>query len=219
MYNNNMKLLSKEKYKRFQKASWIQLSNLNLEDIKLYDNKPLPLNYTIVLSLPQETTLEVSKIQSTIQKIDPGQLIIPQPNLHITLLGLIDIQTPISLLQKLIDDIELQTLVFYLYGMGSNEWSVSISAYPYFDLGILRSKFEQRLYKSADDYKVHLSEYHFMGWINILRYTHQPQLALLDFLRNEFKHDLGACKPQAIQLYQNRSRILSEAELIYERKL
>jgi hypothetical protein len=202
----------------FRAQSWQQLATLQPREVIPFHDSPLPENYTIVLRPPTEVIHTITALQSELQNLNPDHYYYPAEQLHLTILG--KMETTIAATQIIT---ALQGMIklpyrFVLYGLGSNQLGVSLSAYPDFNMAQLRQQLRQTIGTQGDDYSFHLPAYEQVGWINCLRYTHEPSLELLAYLRDQRDRFFGVADFPVVQLYKNRSKVLSPhlTELIWE---
>lgn len=206
----------------FRSQSWQQLSALTPREVIPFIDSPISENYTIVLRPPFSAIKAIAQLQSHLRIIEPNHYYYPADQLHLTLLGklaptAISAERIVTALQK----IRRPTYKFVLYGTGSNQYGASVSAYPEFDIVELRTELRQALGTSGDDYTFHLPAYEQVGWINFLRYGQIPAPAVFTYLRQQRAAYFGEVEFTVVQLYRNRSKVLSPSlsELIYSSHL
>lgn len=201
----------------FREQSLGQLKKLEPSDVVVFDSKPIPENYTIVAHLDNNTNNVVVSLQEKLKKIDSKQYYYPAEQLHLTLLGNINIATNPKLIAKAVRDVFKSPIEFVLFGLGSNKYCASMSAYPHnFSVSDCRTTLRSAIGDKGEDYSVHLPAYEKVGWINFLRYGQQPKAALLKELYANRDSYFGESVVRKVSLYRNRSKVLApdQSELI-----
>jgi hypothetical protein len=123
-----------------------------------------------------------------------------------------------NLIETVSSEIAKGNLFFKLWGIGSNKYCSSVSAYPVdFSLHKFRENIRKKIHAHGDDYSSILKSYEYVGWINYLRYLHKPSQELLDTLYDYKDTIFGDMEPSSIRLYQNKSKVLdaSRAKLLH----
>lgn len=203
--------------------SLTQLRELKPSNISLFSTDQITENFTLVFRPDNLTVDKILKLYSKLQLIEPNQFYYPSETLHLTLIG----NLPINLEhQKIITSVERvikqQSYKFKLYGLGSNNYCSSISAYPInFSLHSLRQELRNRLGTTGDNYSSILQSYEYMGWINYLRYLNKPSQQFLDKLYSYNEAFFGEMIPETLELYKNTSKVLAptKAHLLHSFKL
>ena len=204
---------------QFREESLGQLKKLDPENIVLFDDKDIPPNYTLVIR-PNEQTLQVfKKFYAHLQDIEPNHYYYPENDLHLTVIGNIPTSTNLdNLVETISSEIVKRNLIFKLWGLGSNIFCSSVSAYPVdFSLHELRDGIRSKIGTHGDDYSNILESYEYVGWINYLRYLQKPSQEFLNMLFSYKDTNFGEMQPSVIQLYLNTSKVLdsNKAKLIH----
>jgi len=209
--------------KKFRNASLEELKNLKPEEIKIFKNTPIKESLTIVARLPLQALRNIKKLISELKRIEPSHYYYPTGQLHLTILGNIPAEINVKRVNRTIKEtILLYSLNFNLWGLGSNVYCSSISAYPIsFSIHKLREKLRQKLGGVGADYKKptltkQLSLYEYMGWINYLRFLKKPKQKLLDKLYELKDRNFSKATIKRIEVYKNTSKVLDpkKADLI-----
>lgn len=207
----------------FRAQSLKQLKSLTPSKIEIFDNEPIPQNYTIIFRSDEKTSQIVKQLQTQLQFISKKQYFYPSKQLHLTLLGNIDINIH---KQKIIEALgknlkSLTNINFILYGLGGNQHCSSISAYPTFNIALLRNMLRNEIRSKGDDYSSHLTKYEEVGWINYLRYLESPNQEILKFLIDKQNTFFGLFKPNSVELCANTSKVLDppQTKLIWKSNL
>lgn len=201
----------------FRLQSLSQLNNLKPTDVVSFDNQLIPENYTIVAHLDVQTIHTITSLQQSLTAIDSSHYYYPTNQLHLTLLGNIDISIDPERILKAIATVCSAPMQFSLLGLGSNQYGASISAYPRnFSIAEIRKKLRIMIGDSGDDYSVHLQAYESVGWITFLRYLQEPKNELLEALKNSAETDFGTVIVNEISLYSTTSKVLApeQAKLV-----
>lgn len=210
-------------FTEFRSNNQKQLSKLSPKSVELFDGSLIPANFTIVLRFPDPLTHQIGKLINQCKTVDNHQYYYPAENLHLTILGLINIDTEQSMLTDLIEKIIRDNkFTFDFLGTGSNKFAASVSAFPLgFSMFEVRKFLRNHIDDNNDDYSIHLPEYEYMGWINFVRYTQNPQLELIKVLKSNLNTQFGKFTANKIELYKNQSRILKteNTELIFSKDL
>ncbi|OGG07212.1 hypothetical protein A2872_00790 [Candidatus Gottesmanbacteria bacterium RIFCSPHIGHO2_01_FULL_42_12] len=169
-------------------------------------------NYTLNIFPSKDIAHRLNLFMDELRQIEPDHYFLEPEKLHITILGQIDIDTP---LDKLINTVEAtlknKEISFRLLGVGSNKLVSSFTAYPQnFSLFELRQEIRKGLGLQADDYTKFLSAYEYVGWLNYLRYAYEPSEQLLSKLRDSKNIEFGLLQPESVKLLRNNSRTLRD---------
>lgn len=203
--------------REFREQSLGQLKQLEQSDVVVFDSKPILENYTIVAHLDDKTSNAVVSLQEELKEIDAKQYYYPTEQLHLTLLGNINIATNPERIAEAVRVAFKSPIVFVLFGLGSNKYCASMSAYPHnFSVSGCRSTLRNIIGETGDDYSIHLPAYEEVGWINFMRYEQQPKAELLKELYANRDTYFGEFVVRKVSLYLNRSKVLApdQAELI-----
>lgn len=199
-------------FQNFKSASNKQLQELKPSDIVLHSDDEVQANYTLVAVPTTEVLRAISYIQSRCPDFTNHQYVYPDPELHLTVMGRIDITVDIDKIRESVKSaIQNVPIAFRMFGVASNAHAVSISCYPHnFDLFALRQNIRSRMGVVGDDYSIHLAQYEHMGWINFMRYLRKPSEEELDQFRSLIQNEFGLFKPTKLQLFRNRSKSLRQ---------
>jgi hypothetical protein len=203
---------------QFRKQSIKQLENLKPDDIQILTDDTIRENITIVTRPDYHTRERIQQIIEDLENIDLDQYYYSTDQLHITILGGLNITIEDGLITKALNTVLPKfNLNFKLQGIGSNKFASSVNAYPQFQIHELRENLRDIIGNYGDDYTIHLAIYEYMGWINYMRYLKQPQTALLNRLLTYKDTLFGTMKPIKIEAYRNTSKVLDlkKAKLIY----
>lgn len=206
---------NKPNFKELRKEILEQLDSITPEGVSRFDPEKddlLPLNYTLNVFPPKNIFNRFNIFMDELRRIEPDHYYTEPKKLHITILGQIDIKTPIDKLSNIVRNVlKNRQLSFKLLGVGSNKLVSSFTAYPQgFSIFEVRQELRQGLDLQADDYTKFLSAYEHVGWLNYLRYSHKPSEKLLAKLRNSRDVEFGIFQPRSIQLLKNTSRTLKK---------
>lgn len=196
---------------RFREASRKQLQTLKPEDIIIFDDKPIPENYTVIIR-PKDETLEIiQNIIKQLKLIEPKQFYYPTESIHMTLIGNIDISIHPDIIVNSVQQImNKYTMKFILQGLGSNNLCVSINTYPFeFSIHEIRNVLRKMLNHQGEDYQKFIEYYEYIGWINICRYLQIPQQSFLHLLYSYRDKIFGELVPVSIEIYKTTSKILA----------
>lgn len=202
----------------FRNQSLDQLENLKPSDVVVFDNQPIPENYTVVAHVDDKTSNAIVSIQDRLAEIDVQQYYYPAKQLHLTLLGNIKVTVDPELITRAVNAAFKTPIKFILYGLGSNQYCGSMSAYPHrFSITECRKILREIIGVKGDDYSIHLPAYENVGWINFMRYLHQPKEELLKELKANKESYFGDFVVKEISIYRNKSKVLDpdQSELIH----
>ena len=191
------------------------LNKLNSDNAILYDQKEgdyLPKNYTVNCFFRIKDLEPVHNLIERLKLIDEQQFFYNKEQLHITLLGQIDIKCDkdqlINTVQNFLDN---NNIKFKLFGVGSSLKVASVTAYPVdFEMDKFRSEIRGLGGGTAYD-----PPYEELGWINIMRYLKKPTVKLLNAFKSETDTDFGLVSPESILLLENSSRLLIGAREVH----
>lgn len=209
--------LQKSITQEFRKQSLEQLGKLKPSGVVVFDQQSIPENYTIVAHLDDKTSNVVTSLQNGLGEIDREQYYYPVNQLHLTLLGNVKIATDPKLISRAVKTVFKTPIEFILFGLGSNQYCASMSAYPYnFSITEHRKMLRDMIRDNGDDYSIHLPTYEKVGWINFMRYQQQPKDELLKELYANKDTYFGEFKVNKVSVYRNRSKVLApnQSELI-----
>lgn len=205
---------------QFRNESLNQLTSLRPEEVEIFHDEPIIENFTLILRLDDSTLAGVEHVMNGLKKFEPNQFYYPLENLHLTIIGglptNIDPKIIVAAVEKVLPNYSLK---FQLKGAGSNKYCSSLSAYPVdFSLHDLRDELRSAIGSHGDNYSSILKSYEYVGWINFMRFFHQPNQSYFDKLYSERDSSLGEFKPKILQLYKNSSKVLDQvgATLIKE---
>lgn len=202
------------KQKVFRQQSLDQLKNFTPSQAKTNLSDSIEKNYTLIARLPQMSIKKFRDLYKQINQIDPGQYLYSANNLHLTLIGKLNQnQEPTTLVQQLQSILSQHQLKFHLYGINSYIYHSSVCAYPLgFSLHKFRQQIRNTLKDKGDDYSKYLPAYDYVGWINFLRYQHQPAQPLLDFYYQQKDQSFGIFRPRIIDLLSTTSKLLKQSD-------
>lgn len=193
----------------FRQESINQLKQLKPEDVKVFNSSAIPLVYTVIARPNKETTAIIVKIQKQLKSIDPHHYYYPSAQLHLTLIGNIASSLNKDILINSLRKNLTSPIQFILYGLASNKFCASISAYPLnYNLSNMREAIRKDIGDQGEDYQIHLSSYEKMGWINFMRYLKTPKQELLDELRRSSEEYVGLFKPENVEVSLTTSKVL-----------
>lgn len=210
-----------KRFTLFRKQSLAQLKNLQTQDVVIFQNEFVKSQYTLVAHPKRETIQKIEKLKEKLKKIEINQCYYPSNQLHLTILGGLSPKNSLKKIRQAVAQLITQPLSFNLYGLASNQYCGSISAYPDFDLYSLRQKLRDKIGHFGTDYTKHLLTYKYMGWINIFRYLRQPSQNFLDFLYQQKDKSFGKLILDKLEIYLTTSKLLDQdkSELVYSQKL
>ena len=195
----------------FRSQSLLQLEQLTPEQIVPFVIDKIKENYTIVFRPEAKAIEAVQSLMSKIRAIDPHQYMYPVEQLHMTLIGNIPISIPVDTIKRAVKKYVIKDSVkFILFGLGSNGYCSSVSAYPNgFDVTQTRNSIRAAIGNRGDDFTSFIPAYEKVCWINYMRYKQTPKKELLDFLLSQKDTNFGEIGVGAIQLYKTTSKTLN----------
>ena len=189
------------------------LYNVNQNNIILYDQNSgdsLPENYTINCFFKEEDLHLVKEMIERLRQVDDNQFYYSPEQLHITLLGQIDIKSDLQEIINIVSSfIKNHEIVFDLLGVGSSVKVASVTAYPHFAIDTLRGQLRQIGGGTSFD-----GPYEKLAWINFMRYLNKSETVLKSLVK-ETNTNFGTVKPERIELLRNSSRLLVGAEVVH----
>lgn len=189
------------------------LSRVNGDNIVIYDQKDgdfIPVNYTVNCFFKEDDLDLIKQMIDRLRRVDPDQFYYSPEQLHITLLGQIDIKANSQRIIEIVDNfIKNNDISFDLLGVGSSVKVASVTAYPHFAIESLRNQLRQIGGGTIFD-----GPYEKLAWINFMRYLNNSEL-VLEALRKEISTNFGTIKPERIELLKNSSRLLVGAEVVH----
>lgn len=201
----------------FRKQSLEQLEKLKPSDVVVFDNQPIQEKYTIVAHLDETTSNVAVFLQDKFRAIDGEQYYYPVKQLHLTLLGNINITTNHEFISRAVKVAFKKPFEFILFGVAGNQYCASMSAYPHnFSFTNSRKILRDTIGYKGDDYGSILPAYEKVGWINFMRYLHQPKEALTNELKRNNDIYFGEFIVTEVSIYRSKSKILApdQSELI-----
>lgn len=210
---------------RFQLVCQKQLKNLQTQDIQIFEDKPIPENYTIIARPNEKMINKIVELIDELKKFDENQFYYPPKQMHLTIIGNINIShSQEKIVQAIEEIVKINRMKFNLIGINSNIYCTSVSAIPVdFSLHEIREKLRQQI-GDGDDFgkpsSFRLPEYEHVGWINFMRYLKQPKDQFLKKLYEFHDKNFGEMKVEKIELWNNQSKALNPkiGKLIYTLK-
>lgn len=191
------------------------LFKVDSENITTFDphlDDSLIQNYTINCFFKEKDLTFVNILIDTLRSVDPNQLFYTPSQLHVTLLGQIDLNSDKNQIIKTVQDfLDQNKIMFHLFGVGGGKKAAFVTAYP---IGFSIDKFRLKLRKVGGG-KVFDDPYEKLAWINFMRYLVKPRGEFFDVLRGKTNTDFGIVKPSTIQLLKNSSRLLNGSETVH----
>jgi len=213
--------MPKDDLEKFREESLTHLKRIRLEDIAIFDGGLIDENFTIVARPDGEMLLRINEVISVLKDIDPKQYYYPLDQIHLTILGNIDKGVdPDRIIEAMRTILPKYRVIFSLLGLGGSNGSVSIVAYPEFDLSSLRRELREFIESEGERYDTGLPHGEHVGWINIMRYSSKTSQEFLDKLPEMKDIGLGKMFPRTIELYRDTTKIMDQEriELLYSNK-
>lgn len=200
---------------KFKKSIEKLLLSVNEGNVIIFDPRNddrLEPNYTVNCFFSGKDLKRVVNLITKIKEIDHNQLFYKTPQLHITLLGQINLSSnEAEIITKVQEFLATNKIEFHLLGVGSNRKVSSVTAFPVdFDIAKLRATLRRIGGGTTFD-----GDYENLGWINFMRFLHKPNKRLFPALRKEIYAELGTVRPNSIVLMKNSSRLLNGAEVLH----
>jgi len=208
--------MEKKLINKFRVESLKQLKSLRADEIVLLDETPIQENVTIIIKPSEECKKTILKLISGLKVADDTQFYYPVDRFHLTILGNIPISVDIkSHVNSIYDVLKKQKMKFKLFGIGSNQFTSSVSAYPLdFSIHALRDEIRQIINNQADNYSRILEYYEYVGWINYMRYLKHPDQEFLDKLFSYKDFDFGEMIVSKVQIFKTTSKLIDPSQSI-----
>lgn len=186
-----------------------QVANFTLQDVTPVTNFDIAPEYTLIAHLPLDINNKLATIGHEIQEKYPDQYYYTPEQYHLTIVPVpreIEPARAIKAIEPIVRDWRLPICV---RGLAINRFQSGAVLYPENEtLPAKRAELRSALGIPRQAYTDHLNVWEQLLWVNILRFTHQPPMEMLELLRSKATSDIGSFTLSHYELYDISTKTL-----------
>jgi hypothetical protein len=193
----------------------LNVKNFSKKKVKLYNTEvdKLETNYTINFFPYKKIQEKLGNVIELFKLKYPDHEYMNTNNLHITILGLISMDTQVNNIINFIKQNIPRELKFKIAGMDLSESAASFLAFSQnMDMKKVRNMFKKEV---SSQVKKYWGRYEDIGWINFVRFCKKPSQSFYTYILNNINLNIGIVKGR-VRLLKSSSRTLKGAETIFE---
>jgi hypothetical protein len=186
--------------------------NLKPEDVIPTTDFSVSPEYTLIAHLPENSNNSISKIVNELKIRFPEHYYYAPDQYHLTVVPIPHSMNLAQIINSIAPIIKNWRLPIYACGVVANRLQAGAVLYPEEETLVThRMKLRAALGIPRQAYTAYDPVWEELLWVNFMRFTTKPEEALLEFLRDHVKEDLGNFVLNRYELYEVSTKTLDPA--------